>query len=233
MAQKHVVQKFAVFDIDGTIFRSSLLIEIVEAMIAEGIFPSAARKVYERLHIKWLDREGSYEAYIDAVVRVFIKHLRGVSDNDLARIGRAVIQAQGKRCYRFTRDLVRDAKKKGYFVIAISQSPKRVLDAFCASLGFDLVYGRMYEMDGERRFTGKVFSEAHIANKASVLERAIEKYNLTRKGSIGVGDTEGDITMLGMVERPIAFNPNAKLLAVARKKKWRVVVERKDVVYEI
>jgi len=33
------LRKIAVFDIDGTIFRSSLLIECVEAMISAGLFP--------------------------------------------------------------------------------------------------------------------------------------------------------------------------------------------------
>lgn len=234
MTMKHSkLKKFAVFDIDGTIFRSSLLVEIVEEFVAEGIFPERAMREYTRFHIKWLEREGSYDDYILSVVRVFLRNLKGVQDKDLARIGERVVQRQGKHCYRFTRDLLRDLKKRGYFLVAISQSPKRVLDTFCKDLGFDLVYGRMYELDAKNRFTGKTFSADHIADKANVLKRAIEKYGLTLNGSVGVGDTEGDISMLGMVDLPIAFNPNAKLLKAANKKKWRVVVERKDVIYEI
>lgn len=37
MARK---RKVAVFDIDGTIFRSSLLIELVEVMVQHGLFQS-------------------------------------------------------------------------------------------------------------------------------------------------------------------------------------------------
>ncbi|MFH1246519.1 MAG: hypothetical protein V1489_01955, partial [Candidatus Liptonbacteria bacterium] len=48
----------------------------------------------------------------------------------------------------------------------------------------------------------------------------------------GVGDTESDVSFLKMVERPICFNPNKELYAKAKKRGWRVVVERKDVVYE-
>ena len=33
----------AIFDIDGTIFRSSLFIEAVEVMMADGVLPSAMR----------------------------------------------------------------------------------------------------------------------------------------------------------------------------------------------
>jgi len=36
-----------------------------------------------------------------------------------------------------------------------------------------------------------------------------------------------------MMGSPIAFNPNRKLAEHARKKDWRIVVERKDVIYQI
>ena len=47
-----------------------------------------------------------------------------------------------------------------------------------------------------------------------------------------MGDTEGDIPMLSVVENPICFNPNAKLAEVARANGWDIVIERKDVIYE-
>mgnify|MGYP003394745991 FL=1 len=65
------------------------------------------------------------------------------------------------------------------------------------------------------------------------MRRAIAKDGLSLKGSVGVGDTEGDISFLEMVEKPICFNPNKKLLAHAERRGWEVVVERKDVVYRI
>jgi phosphoserine phosphatase len=48
-----------------------------------------------------------------------------------------------------------------------------------------------------------------------------------------VGDSEADIPMLSAVEYPICFNPNSKLFAHAKEQNWTVVVERKDVVYEM
>lgn len=51
--------------------------------------------------------------------------------------------------------------------------------------------------------------------------------------SYGVGDTASDISMLEIVDRPIAFNPNHQLYDHARKAGWRIVVERKDMVYDL
>ena len=59
-------RKVAIFDIDGTIFRSSLLIELVEVFIELGLFPVEVRTQYEKEKVLWLDRKGDYESYIMA-----------------------------------------------------------------------------------------------------------------------------------------------------------------------
>jgi len=81
--------------------------------------------------------------------------------------------------------------------------------------------------------TGRARHLSVINDKAKVLRRVIEKQGLTLVGSVGVGDSEADVSFLEMVETPICFNPNAALLRVANRRGWKVVVERKDVVYEI
>src|SRR3989344_2935157 len=57
-------RRVAVFDIDGTIFRSSLLLELVERLIENGIFPKEARAQFATERDEWLDRKGDYETYI-------------------------------------------------------------------------------------------------------------------------------------------------------------------------
>src|SRR3989344_5435117 len=139
-------RKVAVFDVDGTIFRSSLLISLVNRLIEIGAFPKNAEKVYERAHTKWLDREGDYEEYIQAVIEAFQKHLKGVHYSVLADASEDVVEQEYKRVYRYTRDLISNLKKKEYFLLAVSHSPKTILDKFCPRLGFNKVYGSIYEI---------------------------------------------------------------------------------------
>lgn len=226
-------QRVAVFDVDGTIFRSSLLIELTERLIEKDIFPATMRSRYEREHKKWLDREGDYQAYIDAMVRAFHTNLKGVYYGDFADTAKEVVDLHWKHTYRFTRDLTKDLRAKGYFMLAISHSPKTVLDFFCPKLGFDKVYGTMLDLGPTDRFTGQRMDEHLIANKANILRRAVEKHDLTLAHSIGVGDTESDIPFLELVAKPICFNPNKKLYRHAQRNGWKVMVERKDVIYEI
>ena len=122
-------------------------------------------------------------------------------------------------------------KNQKYYLLAISHSPKEVVDKFCYNFRFNKVYGVLYEVGKNKRFTGKILHSEVIFDKGRILKRAIDKENLTIKGSVGVGDTEGDIAFLKMVDNPICFNPNKKLYQYAKRKGWQIVIERKDVIY--
>ncbi len=225
--------KVAIFDIDGTIFRSSLLIELTDALIQEGIFPKSAGRAYAKSYQDWLNRKDIYDKYVYGVVDAFEGNIKGIKLSDFLRMGKLVTAFHQNRRYRYTRDLVRSLKNKGYFLLAISNSPKVMVSEFCKSLGFDKVYGRIYEVDKKGRLTGKTLESEMVSDKAKVLKRAIEKENLTLKNSIGVGDSEADIRFLRMVERPICFNPNFNLYKHAKRTGWKIVIERKDVIYTL
>lgn len=226
-------QKVAFFDIDGTVFRSSLLIELVEALVVAEVFPEEARTSYQAEYRAWKNREGSYEDYIKAIIRVFMAHIKGVHYGEFADVCRVVLQSNNKQVYRYTRDLIEKLRRQQYYVVAISQSPKTMLDEFCKSYGFDKVYGRMYEIGPTDKFTGAVTDEDVIMNKANVVKRVLQDEQFTIENSVAVGDTEGDISMLDMVSMPICFNPNNALYQHAKRMGWKVVVERKDVIYEM
>lgn len=223
----------AAFDIDGTIFRSSLLIELVERLVARNVFPESARAYYEKAGEEWLNRQGDYEAYIKKVVVSFGKYIKGIPYGEVADVAGEVIEEMKHRTYRHTRDLVAELRGKGYYLLAISHSPKFIVDGFCYEIGFDKSYGTFYETGAAGRFTGEIEDEHLIMNKAAILTRAVEKENLTLEGSVAVGDTESDVSMLKLVEQPIAFNPNRALYRHAKQHGWPVVVERKDVIYEL
>jgi len=223
----------AFFDIDGTLFRSSLLIELTERLITEGIFPTSARDIYEDSFLAWRNREGRYEDYLAALIEAYVQHIKGVYYGDLADIGRQVVAEAGRRNYRYTLDLIKELKQSGYYLVAISQSPKTILDDYCRQHGFDKVYGRIYELGPQDHFTGVVEDEHLIANKANIVTRVFNDESLSQERSVGVGDTEGDISLLESVERPICFNPNQTLYDHAKRRGWEIVVERKDVIYKL
>lgn len=223
--------KVAIFDIDGTIYRSSFVVEIIDAMVQEGIFPKKAVKEYAVSYRRWMNRQGTYENYINRLVKVYAENIKGVGLSEFSKIVKKVVAFHKNRIYCYTRDLIKNLKRKKYYLLAISNSPKEVVDEFTKNFKFDKAYGRIYAVDKTGRLTGKGIYFGLMDNKALILKRALEKENLTLSGSVGVGDTETDIPFLKMVERPICFNPNKKLYNYAKRMGWEVVVERKDVIY--
>ena len=67
--------RLAIIDIDGTIFRSSLVIELCHGLVKAGVFPRASIKEIQKEYLAWLNRKGGYEAYINKVVKIYIKHI--------------------------------------------------------------------------------------------------------------------------------------------------------------
>ncbi len=226
--------KLALFDIDGTIFRSSLLIELINGLVNDGILPLTAKKETEREFLAWLDRKGDYEKYIKKVIAIHLKYIAGKSYVEVSASSEQTIKHLRNRVYRYTRDLIKNLKQQGYHLVTISGSPTYIVSKYAKIMGFDAFFGSEYEVvDG--RFTGKVLNLETFFKKAFVLKKYLEKakIKIDFKNSIAVGDTESDIPMLALVGRPIAFNPNGQLARYAKRKKWELVVERKDVIYSL
>ena len=226
--------KIAVFDIDGTIFRSSLLIELVNGLVKDRIFLKKAEDEIEDDYHAWLNRVANYDSYINKVAEVYFRHIVGCKKKEVLEVGKKVMAKQKLKVYRFTRDLVKDLKKQGYYLIAISGSPMFMVKDFAKRMGFDMAFGSDLEVkDG--MFTNKFTQRDSYNQKSKLLMKIVENLNIDPdwKKSVAVGDSATDISMLELVGKPIAFNPDGVLVDYAKKHGWRIVVERKNIVYDI
>lgn len=181
----------------------------------------------------WLNRKGTYEAYINKVVKIYVKHIGGKSFAKVNAIARKIIAFQKDRTYRYTRDLIKKLKKENYLLVAISGSPSYIVEGYARAIGFNEFFGTELEIIGGK-FTGKVKNLDSAFKKAKLVLEIKKQYpNISLKESVAVGDTEGDIEMLELVGKPVAFNPNLELAKHAKRKNWKVLVERKDVIYKV
>ncbi|MDZ4229818.1 MAG: HAD family phosphatase [Candidatus Veblenbacteria bacterium] len=230
MSKSSHKHKVAVFDIDGTIFRSSLQRELIMALVRYDVFPAIVKKELEQNYFSWVNRHGSYEDYIMQVVRSYERRIAGVSVEDVRRVAQIVIGQQKSRVYTYTRELI-EKLRPTHRLVAISGSPIEIVQEFNAFYKFDVAYGMVFQThDG--RYTGEVL-EVPIRDKRAVLARYLKEQGLKLAGSVGVGDGESDAPFLEAVARPICFNPNRNLYKIAKRKGWDIVVERKDVIYEL
>lgn len=223
---------FAVFDIDGTIIRWQLYHALGDQLAKRRhISPEAFQRV-RTARMDWKRRTGedSFQQYEMELVGVFDEALTNLKVADFGRAAETVFEEYKDQVYTYTRDLIRELQSKNYLLFAISGSPSIIVQKLADYYGFDDFAATTYEAkDGH--FTGH--KELSLGRKPELLKALIAKHDADLQNSIAVGDSEGDITMLELVEHPIAFNPSKKLFRHACDRGWQVVLERKNVVYRL
>jgi HAD superfamily phosphoserine phosphatase-like hydrolase len=225
-------KQFAVFDIDGTIARTSLLQQIVRVLVSRGkIDIGPAQQIETMLHdFRQRITDDDFGAYMKKAVDILFASMpRGITVEEYDEIIGVVVNTSLTHTYVYTRQLIQTLKHNNYFLISISGSEMRAVSAFSKALGFDAWVGQVqYKHDG-KKLTGEVQTLGQPKDK--ILATIINKFSLETGGSMAVGDTSSDIPILSMVDNPICFNPNQALFKHAREKNWMVVLERKDMVY--
>jgi len=223
---------FAVFDIDGTIMRWQFYHAICDTLAKHELVSAEDYQAVRDARMTWKKRvhSQSFHSYEEALVKAYEQTLPHVTPAQYDKVAEEVFEKYKDQVYTYTRDLVRELKAKNYLLFAISGSPSDIVEKFAEYYGFDDCAGtRQHQLDG--KFTGTF--EFSLGVKHHVLETMIAKHRAATTNSVGVGDTKGDIEMLSMVKRPIAFNPEKQLFEHAKTHGWQIIVERKNVVYQL
>jgi HAD superfamily hydrolase (TIGR01490 family) len=228
-----MARSFAVFDIDGTIIRWQLYHALADELARAGQLDAKQYDKVRRARMTWKRRESedSFQAYEAALIESFNQALTDIHSSELQRACQTVLSEYKDQVYTYTRKLIEELKAKDYLLFAISASQDELVKMLAEYYGFDDAGGSRYEVKGGY-FTGEV-DVLKSERKPEFLKELVAKHGADYKGSIAVGDSEGDIPMLSQVEQPIAFNPTKTLYEYARQHKWPIVIERKNVVYRL
>lgn len=225
-------QPFAVFDIDGTLIRWQLYHAVVDKLAKYGHLGPDAKQQLRDARMVWKRREHAeaFKEYEQVLVKLYDSAVKDLGTKDFDEMVQEVIGEYKDQTYTYTRKLLQDLKQRGYLLFIISGSHIELIEQLGKYYGFDDWVASTYvrsdgKFSGEHTFAG--------AEKHKTLEQLATKHGASYTGSLGIGDSTGDITMLEKVENPIAFNPDHKLFEHAKKSGWKIVIERKNVVYEL
>jgi HAD superfamily hydrolase (TIGR01490 family) len=229
----------AFFDIDGTIFRNSLMIEHFKKLIKyEVINPAIWYTRVKKVYHEWDSRHGDFEQYLEVLAEVYINELKGVNKSYIEFIANQVIHVNGDMVYKYSRDQIEWHKKQGHKVFFISGSPDFLVSKMAEKYDITEYRGTVYKVDEKNEFTGEIIRMWDSESKQRILEELILKYDVDLDNSYAYGDTTGDLSMLRMVGNPVAINPNKPLfLAIKEDKilsgKTAIMVERKNIIYKL
>lgn len=229
--------KAAFFDIDGTLFRNSLLIEHYFLMTEDGILDKENWiKNVKPLYQKYQDRKGPYEDYLDKASLLYQKNLVGIDKDTINLYAKKVIEINKSKIYRVTKNALEFHKKEGYKIFVISGSPDFLVRDFAKIYGADDTIATKYIFDENNKFTGKILPMWDSKNKKKSINFLTKKYNIDLDKSHAYGDTNGDFSMFEKVGNAHAINPSFELINrlfadEKLREKTKIHVERKDVNY--
>ena len=225
-------KKVAFFDIDGTLFRSGLHREVFYELHKMGKIPTTLGEETTLKYRQWRHRThgNAFEEFEQVMCDGLDQIVSQIKIEDYKKASELVLEKKAENVYVYTRDLLRSLQNKGYMTIAISGSQEELVKPFAIHYGFDAWVGQKWER-GEEYFTGEIV-KTHTG-KDKIIRTLIDKYDLTLEDSYAVGDSNGDSGMLSIVDHPIAFNPTEELYEKAIHNKWKIVIERKNMSYEL
>ncbi|MEG0249495.1 MAG: HAD-IB family hydrolase [Peptostreptococcus sp.] len=228
----------AFFDIDGTLYRDSLLIEHFRKLIKYELIDE--REWSEHLQTtynNWDKRQGNYDDYMYEISDQYVGAIIGLKKSDIDFASRQVIKLKADRVYKYTRSRIKWHKEQGHKVIFISGSPDYLVQRMAEKYDVDDNMGSMYIVE-DGKMTGEVIPMWDSDSKDMAMDIFIKKYDIDMTKSFAYGDTNGDISMLKRVGNPVAINPTRELLSYMNsdpflRENAKVVVERKDVIYQL
>lgn len=228
----------AFFDIDGTIFRNSLMIEHFRKLITfELIDPEVWYSKVKKAYDEWERRYGDFEEYLEILAGVYLQELKGVRKDYIEFVANHVIDINWDMVYKYSRDQIEWHKNQGHKVFFISGSPDFLVSKMAEKYGATEYKGTQYIVDSDNKFTGEIIRMWDSESKKKVLDDLISKYNVDLVRSYAYGDTTGDLSMLRRMGNPVAINPNKELILEIKadeilSRRIQIIVERKNVIYK-
>ena len=212
----------ATFDLDGTIFKMTVLEAYTEWLSHQTVFdPMPSEVVLAKQAWKHENTEQNYTAHLGQLVRFFIDQVPGKAVSQLGEAAHIVAKQQRQRRWNITTAII-DTLRPTHNVISISLMPEWLMGPFTDDLGFVALMGSTY-VAREGQYT----DEAYSINKATEYTKA--RNGDTSKLDVHMGDTVGDSSLFALAKRPILFNPSWTLYQEAADKNLTVITSHKDV----
>jgi HAD superfamily hydrolase (TIGR01490 family) len=212
----------AFFDLDKTLIEGSSAIHFGRASYRRGLLNRRQLAKDLWANVKFRLR-GSTDEETDLLRDRILDAIAGHSVVDLARLGPEVLAGILPRAYPQMLEVAwghQDAGRPIYIVTAASQE---IAELLAHVLVFDGGIGMRSEVrDGF--YTGRPDGPfTYREGKATAIREVAEREGIDLSESFGYSDSESDLPMLRCVGHPVAVNPDAELLRVARAEGWQVM----------
>lgn len=223
------MRKAAFFDVDGTLTTERVWLGLMEYFQQRGQRRWMHRLFWAyHLPVFFLFKIGL--ASQSSIRRPWAAHLawflRGYSIEEAQPIWDWVVTDYLTPFWRRDAlDLIRSHKDAGDLVVLVSAGPTPLEQRIAEHLGADFAVGTDFDIQ-DGRYTGGAAGAVCIdEHKASLTRAALQRrgIDVDFAASRAYADSSGDVHLLGMVGRPVAFHPDEQLRPIAEARGWQIV----------
>jgi HAD superfamily hydrolase (TIGR01490 family) len=217
-----VTDAAAFFDLDRTLMAGSSGLHWARAARGAGLLTRRRMARYGWENVKFR-LQGSTDEATEALRTRVYESIAGRRVVDLARLRPQILAGILPRVYPQMLEVAwrhQDAGRPVYIVTAASQE---IAELLATVLVFDGGIGARSEVrDGV--YTGRPEGPfTYREGKAEAIREVARREGHDLAESFAYSDSESDLPMLRVVGHPVAVNPDAELLRVAREEGWEVM----------
>lgn len=211
------MKKLAVFDIDGVLYNGHTIFDIIQKQENEGFVEHGTWKKIENEMVAYKSGEKNYKESADGMLNAYLTALKGKSYNEVKSYLSAFFKSEPRKFYPYFKKVLPQLKKT-YDVYLLTTNLHVMADTLVEYFGLKGFLSTEEEIvDGI--YTGKMIRS--LAGHKSIIKELLNIYPF--KGSLAVGDSQNDISMLKEVENPLCINPDHDLELCAKRLHWRIV----------
>lgn len=248
--------RVAFFDIDGTIRNKSLTESLFEILVRDYKYRGKDFNKYFELQSEISSLRRAYKSsedraddlfgeYCQKVVKFAMFALENYTIEEVREIGcRVAVEYRDHQDYVFSKELIKFLRQEGFELVAISGSPKFLVDAFVKEYGFSKGIGQDYVKDEKtgifKETSIRTFQDKHVFIEELLQDRSSGYFNRDDFYIVAVGDTECDFSMMEYADKAFIINPSIRffskiveLFKIGKLKqysdfgKYTIVTERK------
>jgi HAD superfamily hydrolase (TIGR01490 family) len=212
----------AFFDLDRTLMAGSSAFQFGRAAYKSGLVTrrQLAGDAWENVMFRL---RGSTDAGTDALRERIGQMLEGVRVRELQRMAPDVLAGVLPRLYPQMLEIAYEHQDAGRPIFICTAASQEMAELMAIVLTFDGAVGSVSEVvDGH--YTGRAGGPfTYREGKAEAIRDLAEREGIDLAESWAYSDSESDLPMLRLVGHPVAVNPDAELLRVAREEGWHVL----------
>jgi HAD superfamily hydrolase (TIGR01490 family) len=213
----------AFFDVDNTLMRGASIYHFARGLAARGMFGprDLARLAWGQLAFRLRGTENA--DHIDAAREAALAFVAGHKVADIVRLGEEIYEdTMADRIWAGTRELTQRHLQAGQRVWLVTATPVELANILARRLGLTGALGTVSE-SADGVYTGKLVGGLlHGEVKAAAVRALARREGLDLSRSSAYTDSFNDMPLLQLVGHPNVVNPDAELLAEARRRDWPV-----------